>query len=151
MLFGLQSMYYKYIRGVNPWDQTARETVVKRMELVCCRGDSASLQVVAGAEEDFLLTVDTETLFWKGGPLPIVRVQVELDEAAKALQPEVRLIGLVRDDDGGRKSDVLLDQSSIHVAARNCSRFGSKSTPARSAGGTLLRRHPVVSAHDVCG
>ncbi|TYA14721.1 DUF4091 domain-containing protein [Paenibacillus faecis] len=149
MLFGLQSMYYKYIRGVNPWDQTARETSVKRMELVCCRGDSASLQVVAGAEEDFLLTVGTETLFWKGGPLPVVRIQVELDEAAKALQPEVRLIGLVRDDDGGRKSDVLLDQSSIHVAARNLQQVfveihvGAQAQPGRYSGVIRLFRHTM--------
>jgi hypothetical protein len=64
---------------------------------------------VAG-EEDFLLTTGTDPLFWKGGPLKIARIEIEIEPF---VQTEVKLIGLIEDDDRHLKSDILLEQSYI--------------------------------------
>ncbi|WP_248929806.1 DUF4091 domain-containing protein [Paenibacillus hamazuiensis] len=118
MSFGLQSMYYKYAWGVNFWNEAERDTEAKHRELVCCRGDSAAMQAVVGADSDFMLTVGTSALFWKGGPLPIVRVELHSNALQEGIRAEIKLIGLVEDDDGTRKADMLLDERHMFVEKR---------------------------------
>ncbi|MFS0725805.1 DUF4091 domain-containing protein [Paenibacillus sp. 1P07SE] len=114
---GLQPMFYKYSHGVNFWDQMEQDCTSRHLDLICCRGESAALQLVAGALSPFLLTVSGDALFWKGGPLPVVRVSVDWDGPC-GIGPELRLIGLMADDDGRRKADLLLDESYVHVEPR---------------------------------
>ncbi|UUZ90060.1 hypothetical protein LJK87_29180 [Paenibacillus sp. P25] len=116
--FGLQSMYYKYAWGVNFWNQPEQDTAAKHRDLVSCRGDSAALQAVIGAEEDFLLTIGREALFWKGGPLPIARIELCSNAMEAGLRAEIKLVGLMEDDDGARRSDVLLDERHMFVEKR---------------------------------
>lgn len=113
--FGLASMFYRYSWGHNDWLEAQRDTAVRHVDLACCRRDSAAFQVLVAADEPFLLTVSTDPQFWKGGPLPVIRLDVELDAP---LQLEVKLIGLVEDDDRCLKSDVLLEKSSLFVERR---------------------------------
>lgn len=148
MWFGLQSMYYKYAWGMNYWDQSAKDTAVQHKELISCRGDSAAMQVVLGAEHDWLLTVTDEPLFWKGGPLKIARLKVVMDDAA-APEPKVQWIGLVKDDDGAEKADVLHDSGSVFVQARRLQpvwvewSIGEKAVPGVYSGKILLYTHTM--------
>ncbi|TMV48404.1 hypothetical protein FE783_17980 [Paenibacillus mesophilus] len=50
------------------------------MDLIGCRRESAALQCLVSDERDFLLTTGTDPMFWKGGPLNIVRIEVETRE-----------------------------------------------------------------------
>lgn len=115
MKFGLQSMFYKAVRGHNSWAQPLKETRNKHMELACCRRDSTALQLVVSDEEDFLLTIGTEPFFWKGGPLRITRIELIVDGGITA---GMKLIGLVEDDDRTLKADLLMDDQEIFVEKR---------------------------------
>ncbi|WP_248928335.1 DUF4091 domain-containing protein [Paenibacillus hamazuiensis] len=146
MYAGLQSMFYKYANGYGGWEEHRQAAACKHKELVCLRRDSAALQAVVSADEPFLLTVSEDTLFWKGGPLPIVRLEVEMDGP---LGIKVHLIGLTPDDDGLHKSDVLLEQSSLYVAARQVQQVwieleaGAGVPPAMYEGKIRLYRHTM--------
>lgn len=115
MNVGLQSMYYKAVRGYNAWSQARREMQRRHIELVCCRRDSAALQCLVSDERDFLLTTGTDPIFWKGGPLPIARLEVEADSAVTA---EVKLVGMVEDDDRCLKADLLLEERDMFVEGK---------------------------------
>lgn len=115
MRFGLQSMFYKAVRGHNSWAQSLKETQNKHMELVCCRRDSTALQLVVSDDNDFLLTIGTDPIFWKGGPLEITRIELIVDGGLSA---DVKLIGLVEDDDRSLKADLLMDEREIFVEKR---------------------------------
>jgi hypothetical protein len=108
-------MFYKYVWGHNGWSEVQQATAAKHLNLACCRRDSAAFQVLVAADEDFLLTTSTDPLFWKGGPLKIARLEIEMDAP---VQTEVKLIGLIEDDDRCLKSDVLLEQSVLFVERR---------------------------------
>lgn len=112
MYFGIQSMFYKYSWGVNPRTQLWDHTEVKHVELVCLKRDSAAFQIVIGSEEDLLLTVSEDPLFWKGGPMPIARIELVTDAPMEA---EIKIIGLMEDDDRQYKSDPLLEDTSVKV------------------------------------
>lgn len=74
------------------------------------------MQAVVHTEQDILLTVSEDPLFWKGGDRPIVRVQAELDgAAAAAVRTEVKLVGLVEDADRAHRPDPLLDAAYVPV------------------------------------
>jgi hypothetical protein len=115
MYFGLKSMYFKYVWGHNPWTGWREQCAGKRMQIACALRDSAALQAVVADEEDFLLTVSPDPLFWKGGPLKVARIELQMD---KSVETQIKLIGLIEDDDRGMKSDLLLDQSHIFVEKR---------------------------------
>ncbi len=119
MDFGLQSMFYKYHYGHNERSEGKNAAEKKHWDMICLRRDSAALQAVVSDSTDFLLSVSRDALFWKGGPLNIARIELQLsDEMAAAVQAEVKLIGLIEDDDRLLKSDILLEQTSIHVEKR---------------------------------
>ncbi|MBA4494686.1 DUF4091 domain-containing protein [Paenactinomyces guangxiensis] len=108
-------MFYKYIWNNHSWLEGQQETKAKHLDIACCRRDSAALQVLLSADEDFLLTISSDPLFWKGGPLKIARIEVETEPF---LTTEVKLIGLIEDDDRCLKSDLLLEQNEIFVKQR---------------------------------
>ncbi|UWE02384.1 DUF4091 domain-containing protein [Laceyella sacchari] len=116
MHFGLATMFHKYVKGSLTWEEVRQVTATKRLDLACCRRDSVAFQVLMAADEAFLLTTSTDPLFWKGGPLTIVRLEIDTDAPVRT---EVRLIGLIEDDDGCLKSDVLLEQSTVFVERRH--------------------------------
>ncbi|MFC5405833.1 DUF4091 domain-containing protein [Cohnella soli] len=62
-----------------------------------------------------MLTVGNDSLFWKGGPLTIARIGVEMEGA---IDVEVKIVGLVDDNNRTMKADTLLDQSHIFVKKR---------------------------------
>jgi hypothetical protein len=115
MHFGLQSMFYKYTWGSNQWFEGKDKTMGKHLDLVTCRRDSCAFQAVLWAEEDFLFTISPDPLFWKGGPLQIARLELDIPPQ---LRPEVKMVGLIGDDDGTLKSDILLDQQHMFVEKR---------------------------------
>ncbi|MEH7009919.1 DUF4091 domain-containing protein [Neobacillus niacini] len=115
MRLGLQSMFYKFAWGYQEWQEVIKETDNKHIDLVCCRRDTVSLQAVVSSNEEFLLTKSKDTLFWKAGPIDIGRIEVEVDGA---IDIEVKLVGLIPDDNGTLVSDMLLDQSYVYVDKR---------------------------------
>ncbi|TDF92536.1 DUF4091 domain-containing protein [Paenibacillus piri] len=148
MYFGLQSMYYKYAWGVNYWDQNDKDTSVKHMNMVSCRNDSAAMQVVVGADHDLLLTVSEEPLFWKGGPMQIARIKVRMNEA-DAPEASAQWIGLMKDDDGAEKADVLQDSHHVFVPRRKLQpvwvewSIGKRARPGIYTGTVMLYTHTM--------
>ncbi|MGK9250964.1 DUF4091 domain-containing protein [Paenibacillus humicus] len=117
MNIGLQSMFYKYKRSVNWWDQGQKDAAVKHLDLRCCRRDSAAFQaVVSSDEEDFLATAGRDALLWKGGPLKIIRCELDTDAPVRT---EIRWVGLIGDDNGTPTADALLDDVHVFVAKRS--------------------------------
>lgn len=105
---GLQNMFYKYVWSSNWWNQGREDTQVKHLELRCCKNDSAAFQaLVSSDQEDMLVTMNRDALLWKGGPIKIVRCEVETDAPCKI---DLQLIGLIEDDNRVMTSDVLLDE-----------------------------------------
>jgi hypothetical protein len=115
MYFGLKSMFYKYQWGWNNWTQPKVHTTIKHLELICAKRDSAAFQVIVASDYEFMLTLSHDPLFWKGGPLNIARMELQLDTP---LNVNIKLIGLMEDDDRRQKSDILLDTSHIFVEKR---------------------------------
>jgi hypothetical protein len=139
MQLGLQSMFYRYEWGFNIWDQYNLATTIQHLDIVCCRRDSAALQAVISSDLPFLLTTSSDPWFWKGGQLPIVRLELEMDPM---LGTELNIIGLMEDDDRCLRSDVLLDQNHIYVEPRQIQQVwvechASAQTPAGSYHGTI--------------
>jgi hypothetical protein len=137
--FGLQSMFFRYTRGTNAWTQGRELTAVKERRAVCCRRDSAALQAVVWSEEDFLLTVSEDPLFWKGGPLTVVRAELTMEPRIRA---EMKLIELMEDDDRRWKSDLLTDRPALYVERRQVQQiwieaFADERTPPGDYGGTV--------------
>ncbi|WP_256336293.1 DUF4091 domain-containing protein [Paenibacillus sp. OK060] len=105
---GLQNMFYKYMWSSNWWNQGREDTQVKHLELRCCKNDSAAFQALVNSDqEDMLVTINRDALLWKGGPIKIVRCEVETDAPCKI---DLQLIGLIEDDNRVMTSDVLLDE-----------------------------------------
>ena len=147
MQMGLKPAFYKYAWGVNEPGEAERETRIQTLQLVCCRRDSAALQVVIAADDDYLLTTSGETVFWKAGPLTVCRLEVEL---MPALAVDVKLIGLVEDTDRLLKSDPILDQRAMFVPRRRLQQVWvechtSAQTPSGTYEGTVR-----LYAHTLC-
>ncbi|RED75219.1 DUF4091 domain-containing protein [Cohnella phaseoli] len=140
MYIGLQSMFYKYIWGLKAKrDQYATDTANKHMNLVCARRDSAAFQINVASEEEFVLTISESPLFWKEGAIKIARLELKLDAPIKT---EIKLIGLMEDDDGQLKAEVLLDDSYIHVEKKRLQQVwvelhASKDIPTGQYTGTV--------------
>ncbi|MFD0681053.1 MULTISPECIES: DUF4091 domain-containing protein [unclassified Paenibacillus] len=140
MHFGLQSMFYKYTWAKNFWDQGRKDTAVNNLNLCCNRRDSAALQAVVCSDvEDFVLAVSKDSFFWKGGPLKIVRMELEMEGS---LTSEVKLVGFIEDDDRSQKSDVLLEDRHVFVSKRQIQQVwlefeAGENTPAGSYEGKL--------------
>lgn len=116
MNIGLQSMFYKYIWSSNWWKQGREDSAAKHADLRCLRRDSAAFQVlISSNEEELLVTRSRDPLLWKGGPIKIVRCDVETDAPVQA---EIKWIGLIEDDNRVMKSDVLLEEPHIYVQKR---------------------------------
>jgi hypothetical protein len=158
MDFGLQNMFYKYHYGHNQRTEGIKATQVKHMDIVCLRRDSAALQAVISDENDFLLSVSRDALFWKGGPLNIARVELEWsDNTAASIQADVKLIGLVEDDDRLQKSDILLEEQSIFVEKGRIQQVwielhaGEETLPGKYSGKLMLYLHSMFEDERVLG
>lgn len=115
MEVGLQSMFYKAVWGHNAWSQARAMVQNKHAELVCCRRDSAALQCLILDENDFLLTTAEDPIFWKGGPLEIVRIEAALDGVQDGIAVQTNLIGMIEDDDRCLKADLLMEACETYV------------------------------------
>lgn len=116
MNYGLQNMFYKYVWSANWWNQGREDTQVKHLELACCINDSAAFQaLISSDQEDLLVTRSRDALLWKGGPIRIVRIEVETDAPC---QVDFQLIGLIEGDNRAMISDVLLDNAFQFVRKR---------------------------------
>jgi len=112
---GLKPAFYKYSWGINAPREAETETRITEMQVACGRRDSAALQVVVACDDDTLLTTSPDPIFWKGGALAICRLAIEVNPE---LVLEVRIIGLVADNDRLLKSDPLVAQGAIFVERR---------------------------------
>lgn len=151
---GLKPAWYKYAWGVNEPGEGERETSFQALQVVCCRRDSAALQVILSGDDDFLLTTSADTIFWKAGPLPICRLEVEL---IPALAMDVKLIGLVEDSDHSLMSDPILDEQAIFVPGRRLQqvwvecRAGAETAPGSYEGTVRLYAHALCGDEEPVG
>lgn len=144
MHLGLQSMFFKYVWSYQPWHYGLEQTANKQLELACCRRDTAALQAVVWSEEPFVLTVSKDTVFWKAGPEVIGRMEVKLDDAVPV---EVKLVGLIPDDNNNPTSDILLDQTSIFVESRKLQQVWIECTTAEDLAPGLYHGNVRLYTH----
>lgn len=110
MYLELRPMFFKYRWNRMYWPENTAGS--QQIDLASGRGDTAALQAVIWSENAFALTTSTDPYFWKGGSVPIGRIEVTLEQN---ILIECKLVGLIPDDNGTPVSDILLDQTSIYV------------------------------------
>ncbi|CAH8705604.1 DUF4091 domain-containing protein [Paenibacillus thiaminolyticus] len=118
MYIGLKNMFHKEMRTWKGWSHYTQHEADGNSphEIASCRRDSAAFQVLVADDQPFLLTTRPDALFWKGGALRIARIEVTAEGVH--VQPEIKLVGFIEDDDGTPKADLLLEDAHIHVQAR---------------------------------
>lgn len=109
-----EAFKYKYGRGVK-WKLPFEED--KKLSINCARNDWAAAQLVLYSEEEMMVNVAACPCFYEKWPLDVYRVVVDAADMPEA-KLLVNLVGLVQDDDGQYKSEVLLKQPYIHVEPR---------------------------------
>lgn len=110
---GMESEYYKYVHGSNnkyglPFDES------KQISCTCGRNDRASVQLLIYSDNEMMVCSNSDNCFYERGAIDVVRVEVDIPGLDKNTV-KVILVGLVEDDDHQLKSDILLDQTFIHV------------------------------------
>lgn len=113
---GLEHQAYKYVYGVyNRWFPPFDPD--KKIELTCAKNDWAAVQLLLYSDDEMIVCTNEDPCFYEGGPIDIVRVDVQIEGIQKE-DIDVRLVGLLEDDDRQYKADVLLDKSYIYVEPR---------------------------------
>lgn len=113
---GLENQAYKYVYGTyNRWFPPFDPD--KKIEITCAKNDWAAVQLLIYSDDEMIVCTSEESCFYERGSIDIVRVDVEIPGVEKD-DIDVRLVGLLEDDDREYKADVLLDSSYIHVEAR---------------------------------
>ncbi|MFD0673044.1 DUF4091 domain-containing protein [Cohnella sp. GCM10027633] len=113
---GLEHDSYKYVFGVYhkfaaPFEEN------KPISLVCGKNDRAAVQLLMYSEEEMLVCVNEDAVFYERGPIDTYRVRVDVPGLQRG-RVRANLVGLVEDDDRQLKSDMLLQQASIYVEKR---------------------------------
>ncbi|SDS03101.1 protein of unknown function [Paenibacillaceae bacterium GAS479] len=119
---GLQSESFKLKEGVpNSFDRvmTGNDPLFaqKTIRLATGRRDWAAFQVLLQAKEPHTLSVGRRPAFSPYGALPNYRLAFEMDDM-DGLTYSMNPIGMVEDDDGIHKADILLHDEVIHVMDR---------------------------------
>lgn len=134
--YGLTNEAFKYTRGGCYFDNdTADIYNVKNIELLVCKNDWAAFQVVLKSDEKMTVAAGSNTFFPIDGPEEIIRLNVHTELKGSTIQ--VQHIGLVQDDDGVYKSDMLLNNEFAKVSPGTSHQVWVKvaipqDTPARS-------------------
>ncbi len=113
---GFESESFKYVYGerdkrIVPFDEN------KTVSPVIGKNDWAAVQLLLYSEDEMMVSVNGEASFYYKGPIDQVRVEARLANT-KGLLLKSQLIGLIQDDDTRYKSDILLNQSSLHAKER---------------------------------
>lgn len=108
----LENESFKYVYGVRNKKFAPDEN--RKLSLTCARNDRAAVQLLLYSENDMLVCVNGDPSFYEKGPLDVLRVSADIPGIGKG-NIDIRLIGLVEDDDRQLKADILLDASAIHV------------------------------------
>lgn len=113
---GLESEAFKYNYGKNTtWELPFDEN--KRLKLTCAKNDWAAAQLLLYSEAEMMVCINDDPCFYERYPIDIVRVKVDIPGIKKE-DIQLNLVGLIKDDDGLKKSDMLLKQPFIHVESR---------------------------------
>lgn len=113
---------YRYVYGnFNTWEVPFAEK--KEYRAVCGQNDSGICQILLYSEEEYMAALDGAPALFGAYPLPQVRVEVQNPtdsegDTERQLSVSVRLVGLVRDDDGNYKSEMLLHETKKRVEKR---------------------------------
>lgn len=126
------------------------------IHLVTARRGLCAFQVLIYSDvEDFLLTVSDNTLFYKSGPIDIVRVAAGIEGFPGKISKQ--LVGFVEDDDRQFKADILLTQESTFVPRRHLQSIWveievPEGTPAGEYEGQVtIWRHRLFDAEEKLG
>ena len=101
----VSEMYKDSYGNYNPWEVPFKER--ESMKLTCARNDSAAAQLLLYSEEEMMVTVDKAPALYETYPVKTVRVETSF-EGLTGHEVTMNLVGLVRDDDGNYKSEVIL-------------------------------------------
>lgn len=114
--FYLREESFRYCWGDthhNPIQGEAKEEI----HAVCPRGGFAAFQAVAASDRPMLVCIGRSGGFSPYGQVDRVRIAVRGDDWI-AQHVRMQLVGLVQDDDGTWKSDLLLNQDAIYCDKR---------------------------------
>lgn len=143
--YGIENECFKYVYGIrNPYGLPFDER--KEISLTCGRNDWAAVQLLLYSENEMLVCVNEDTCFYERGPIDIVRIKTEvpgLDSGAV----NMKLVGLIEDDDRQLKSDLLLDQPFIYVEARKVQAVWVEVKIGRDVKPGIYEAHITISGH----
>jgi hypothetical protein len=105
---------YKLRCGVDGCSRDIGEFEKKDIKLAVAKRDWAAFQIFATADEDFTLSLGNNAFFSPQGPLNNIRIKIELEEKS-GLEPKMQHEGLIEDDDRIYKTDLLLNDETVHV------------------------------------
>jgi len=123
---------YQYIFGTNV-SFTCPFTRTEVIKLTSARRDAAQAQLLIFSEQDMMVSVNADPVFYEGGPIDIVRMEAAAPEGVIST---IRLLNLIKDDDGQYKSDVISNLPFIRVPARKVQQvFCEFDVPAQTQAG----------------
>jgi hypothetical protein len=118
-LIGIKEESYKYSfnRGTAFSKADMDELCdVKEIKLTAPKRGFAAFQAVVMADVPFVTCVNGDARFDKSGPMDVIRVETTLEDWEYS-PVEMNLVGLIQDDDGVLKADLLLQQASVNTDA----------------------------------
>ena len=151
--FGLKEASFKYVCG-HMRGSPAEFCQEQQIKLVTARRGLCAFQVLVHGDQDFMLAVTDAPIFYKSGPLDIIRLEVS-GRLPGAVNKQ--LIGLIEDDDRQLKADLLLTQDAIFVAGRNLQPVWVEFEIPESAsagiyeGKVILWRHRMFATEEKLG
>ncbi|HHV97498.1 MAG TPA: DUF4091 domain-containing protein [Clostridiaceae bacterium] len=108
--FGLENESYKYSYNKEPRFEN------NCLTLSAAKRDWAAFQVLIKGKEDFSLSVGNNAFFSHRGNITSLRIEVCVKGFSET-SISMNHIGLIKDDDGVEKADLLLNQETVHVKA----------------------------------
>lgn len=114
--YSLADESYKYVHGIYDKYRGMDELDINEQEIALevARNDWAAFQLLLKSDEDFTLSLRENPVFSPRGPLNNVRIEVNFENLPGALVT-LNPVGLVEDDYRRYKSDILLENETMHV------------------------------------
>lgn len=97
----------KYIYGL----ENVKYRTMEKIELSCGKNDWAAFGLLLENTDDMLICVDESNAFAPVGRVTAYRVEFKIEH----INTDVSLVGVVTDDDGVQKADILLNDSYAFV------------------------------------
>lgn len=112
--YRLEDESYKYTYGSHVKISTEEPKTLPRQ--ICCKNDWVVTQLVLRSDQEMKVNIGHDPSLYPKGAISEIRVAVDIPHIpSSAIQ--THLVGLIKDDDGQYKSDLLMDEKAIYVEA----------------------------------